>query len=73
MNAFKLTMLGLSVCVPMIGCSSEQQEAADDEVVAEEEGVFDPMVGTLDRAAEVDELSKGRMDKLDEQLEESEY
>jgi len=73
MNAFTRMMLGLSLCVLMTGCSSEQQDAANDEVLTEEEGVFDPMVGTLDRAAEVDELSKGRMDQLDEQLEESEY
>jgi hypothetical protein len=34
--------------------------------------VFDPMTETLDRAGEVDDIARSRVDKLDEQIEASE-
>jgi len=37
-----------------------------------EETVFDPMVGTMDRAAAVEDLSMSRKDEMDEAIEGSE-
>jgi hypothetical protein len=39
---------------------------------AEPETVFDPMTEALDRAGEVDDIARSRVDKLDEQIEASE-
>lgn len=56
----------------LAGCSSGDPESgtqSDEDTV--EETVFDPMTGTMDRAREVEELSGNRMDRLNEELEES--
>jgi len=69
----------LIIGVLVAGCSSGDsdqdpkaaaKESADAEVPAET--VFDPMVGTIDRAKSVDAASAGRMSELNKQLDESE-
>jgi len=65
-------------CLLVAGCSgtdSDQPSAAAPEVQeaeAPEETVFDPLVGTMDRAENVDAVSADRMDELNKQLAESE-
>lgn len=39
---------------------------------ADDEGVFDPMVGTMDRAAGVEDLSSSRKEEMDRAVEEQE-
>jgi PBP1b-binding outer membrane lipoprotein LpoB len=72
MKKTKRVILGLAVCAFLAGCSADQPDAVEEDVAAENEGVFDPMVGTLDRAEAVDDLSSNRMDQLNQQLEENE-
>ena len=50
--------------------SAGGQDASVDEELAPT--VFDPMVGTMDRARGVEDLSNNRMDELNRQLAESE-
>ena len=50
-----------------VGCSSGDR---DDESPTEQEGVFDPMVNTMDKARGVEDLSQSRKKELDEALEE---
>ena len=47
---------------------SSASEAMEDE----EEGVFDPMVGTIDRAEDVQDAGVDRKDEMDEAIEGSE-
>jgi hypothetical protein len=57
------------------GCSSGDSGQEPQEVAAPQaptETVFDPLVGTMDRAKSVDTLSADRMEELNNQLEESE-
>jgi len=57
-----LIAVGLTAC--LAACSGEKPE--------EGEGVFDPMVGTMDRAKGVEDLTNQRRDNLDE-AEEASY
>lgn len=52
-------------CLFVIGCSDGSRDK-------EEEGVFDPMVKTIDRATEVQEIGLEHKDQLDEALKEAE-
>ena len=54
----------------MVSCGSSDRPAS--EAAEPEEGVFDPMVDTLDRAKRVEQFSKDRKQQLDQQLQESE-
>ncbi len=70
----------LIIGVFVAGCSSSDSDqdpkaaardsAADAQVPAET--VFDPMVGTIDRAKSVDAVSADRMNELNKQRDESE-
>ncbi|TDJ45439.1 MAG: hypothetical protein E2O50_01495 [Gammaproteobacteria bacterium] len=67
----------LSLAVLLAGCgdagtttSADSQDTQVDEERAPT--VFDPMIGTMDRARGVQDLSNNRMDELNRQLEESE-
>ena len=70
----------LIISILVAGCSSgdsdqdpkaaAKESVADAEVPAET--VFDPMVGTIDRAKSVDAVSGDRMNELNKQLDESE-
>ena len=52
------------------GTATGSQDAKVEE--EPEETVFDPMVGTMDRAATVEDLSMSRKDEMDEAIEGSE-
>ena len=56
----------LAILLAACAGPEDEQRAPDDE------SVFDPMVETLDRAEEVDALSRDRMRQLNEQLESAE-
>lgn len=71
-----IAMLGALAVACSNSDTGQNAEAVADRPAAEpearEETVFDPLVGTMDRAKGVDTLSSGRMDELNKQLEESE-
>lgn len=56
----------LLVCACGNPGSGEADESAD------EEGVFDPMVGTMDRARGVEDVANSRLDELNKRVEEEE-
>ena len=62
------------VLVSLCGCgSADQAEPAksDTDAPVKEEGVFDPMVGTMDRAKAVEGAGMSRKDEMDQRLEEA--
>lgn len=63
-------MRKVAVLIAAVVCAacSDSEPAAP----AEQETVFDPMVETLERAEQVEELQRSRMDTLNEQLEQAE-
>jgi hypothetical protein len=67
-----LLILGVVAAGCSGGDSGQEPAAAIAEPEAPAETVFDPMVGTIDRAKSVDGLAADRMDELNQQLEESE-
>ena len=71
-----IAMFGALAVACSNGDSGQNADTAADRPAAEpearEETVFDPLVGTMDRAKGVETLSGGRMDELNKQLEESE-
>ena len=58
-------LVTLSLCA--LACGSGQPD--DDSRAEAESGVFDPMVDTLDRAEQVEDLSQDRKRQLDDALE----
>ena len=67
--------LSLAVLVASCGDAGTTTSAGKQDAPVEEElapTVFDPMIGTMDRARGVEDLSNNRMDELNRQLEESE-
>jgi hypothetical protein len=67
--------MSLAVLLASCGDASTTTSAGGQDAAVDEElapTVFDPMVGTMDRARGVEDLSNNRMDELNRQLEESE-
>jgi hypothetical protein len=61
---------GMLVCgVAVIACSSPSGDSDERGPTATDEGVFDPMVGTLDRAEAVEDIGLERKDEIDERME----
>ena len=66
-------LLGLSMT--LAGCGGPPDDVADDESYdaggyeESDEGVFDPMVGTMDRARGVEDMGMSRKDEMDAALE----
>ena len=58
----------------VVSCGGDNSgETRESEVRnARQDSVFDPMVGTMDRARTVDQLSADRKDELDQQIGQSE-
>jgi hypothetical protein len=72
------TLALAGVLVVLYGCgSADQAEPSQAEpeapaASAEEEGVFDPMVGAIDRAKSVEEVGASRKAEMDRRLEQAE-
>ncbi|MDP6435749.1 MAG: hypothetical protein QF790_10835 [Gammaproteobacteria bacterium] len=67
----KLNYLALGVSTLLLGaCGSP--ESASDQAVEETEGVFDPMVGTMDKARAVEDIANSRNEELNKRMEEAE-
>lgn len=60
----------LSLSMTLIGCGGSADNA--DSGGGEEEGVFDPMVGTIDRAKGVEDMNMGRKEEMDRAIEDLE-
>ena len=54
------------------GSDAAGYEDASNEIADEEEGVFDPMVGTIDRAKEVEDMNMERKAETDAAIEANE-
>jgi len=61
----------MAACLGLFACGGPADEAVDN-YEDDEEGVFDPMVGTIDRAEGVQDLNMDRKDRMDEAIEGSE-
>ncbi len=61
----------LPVLISLAGCGGGESTATkqDETNPAATESVFDPMVGTIDTAKAVEDLSADRTEKLDKELE----
>ncbi len=68
MKTSALTIVLSAVLILFAGCGSESNEAD----APRKETVFDPLVGTLDRAKSVEQLPEEHKARLDEQIQESE-
>ena len=72
MTNSKYLLIGLCA-VLIVGCGSPDSASegpAESEAPAnKEEGVFDPLVGTLDRAESVNDISDSRKEEMDQQIE----
>ena len=64
MRLCRLLATGVAMIV-LAGCGSADESASN---AAEEEGVFDDMTGTLERAEEVGDIAAGRKEQLDEEM-----
>ena len=68
----------LLVALFLFGCGGPADEVAEDEYEEEgyyedaDEGVFDPLVGTIDRAEGVQDAGTDRKSQMDEAIEGSE-
>ena len=64
-------VLGMSMV--LIGCGGSADNASDDGgYTDEDEGVFDPMVGTMDRAKGVEDMGTSRKAEMDAAIETNE-
>ena len=71
----KLNYLALGVSALLLGACGSPESASDSETVEaaeEEEGVFDPMVGTMDKARTVEDIANSLNEELNKRMEEAE-
>ena len=61
-------LLALCLLTSLLGCTAPEEPRATEEP---KETVFDPLTSTLDRARDVDRISRQRKEQLDQQLEET--
>jgi hypothetical protein len=69
------SLLALALTAGCVDTITDEEAKVEQERRAanvREDTVFDPMIGTMDRARGVEDLSAGRMDDLNRQLEASE-
>ncbi len=83
MTGVTLRLAGLLAGIVLAGCSGSDQTTgkageaegsgvADKTGAAAGESVFDPMLETIDKAKQVEQLSEDRVRQLNQQLEEAE-
>ena len=66
-----ISMVAAVSLVALIACGGASNEEAADENAEAKEGVFDPMVETMDRAREVENLVQQKKQDIDEALEQA--
>ena len=66
-----ISMVAAVALVALIACGGASNEEAADENAEAKEGVFDPMVETMDRAREVENLVQQQKQDIDEALEQA--
>ena len=62
----------LALCLTLAGCGGSAEPDAKDEVEEDKETVFDPLVGTLDKANAVEGQLLEHKDRTDQAIAESE-
>ncbi len=66
-----ISMVAAVALVALTACGGASNEEAADENAEAKEGVFDPMVETMDRAREVEDLVQQQKQDIDEALEQA--
>ncbi len=66
-----ISMVAAVALVALTACGGASNEEAADENAEAKEGVFDPMVETMDRAREVENLVQQQKQDIDEALEQA--
>jgi len=66
-----ISMAAAAALATLMACGSASNEEAADENAKAQEGVFDPMVETMDRAREVEDLVQQQKKDVDEALEQA--
>ncbi len=66
-----ISMVAAAALVTLTACGGASNEEAADENAEAKEGVFDPMVETMDRAREVEDLVQQQKKDVDEALEQA--
>jgi hypothetical protein len=70
-----MKILVLALCLALAGCggaSSDAEQEVEEEAEEEREGVFDPLIGTLDKANNVENQVMDHKDRTDQAIAESE-
>ena len=62
----------LALCLTLAGCGGSADSDAKNEVEEDKETVFDPLVGTLDKANAVEDQLMDNKDRTDQAIAESE-
>ena len=66
-----ISMVAAAALGTLVACGGTSNEEAADESAEAKEGVFDPMVETMDRAREVEDLVQQQKKDVDEALEQA--
>ncbi|MEE8157276.1 MAG: hypothetical protein V3T51_03910 [Gammaproteobacteria bacterium] len=66
-----ISMVAAAALATLTACGGASNEEAADENAEAKEGVFDPMVETMDRAREVEDLVQQQKKDVDEALEQA--
>ncbi|MEE8528127.1 MAG: hypothetical protein V3S70_06090 [Gammaproteobacteria bacterium] len=66
-----ISMVAAAALATLTACGGASNEEAADENAEAKEGVFDPMVETMDRAREVEDLVQQQKKDIDEALEQA--
>ena len=69
----RMQWIAIGLCCGLFACGGPADDAVDSDYTdadAGEEGVFDPMVGTLERAESVQDMNLDRKARMDEALDE---
>ncbi len=67
-----MKILILAMCLTLVGCGGGESADESNEVVEDKETIFDPLVGTLDKANAVEGQLMDSKDRTDRAIAESE-
>ena len=67
-----MRILILALCLTLVGCGGGESAEAEKEAEEDKETVFDPLVGTLDKANAVEGQLMESKDRTDQAIAESE-